>query len=243
MKRTLIVMFALVFIGSFAFAQDHESYIQQIGDGNTATVDQGVGNNDNFDAYANVKQEGNNNVSILDQNGPQSFSHAVIEQIGHYNSSDISTSNGGGYALVYMQGNSNVLELEQKGAFVAERENWFNLHIEGNSNIIDAGQERTWANIELYGSGNDVDLTQRAADVSNGHSTNIRAWGSNNTFDVVQFGEAGGTGGEGNIANVTLYSESNWNTIDVTQNGSHLISITDIHGSGNTVNVTQMGAD
>ncbi|MFO8028241.1 MAG: hypothetical protein R6U28_00095, partial [Cyclonatronaceae bacterium] len=133
MKNVLTLLIAILFTAGMTFAQEHESYINQIGDGNTATVDQGVGNNDSFDGYANVKQQGNNNVSLLTQNGPQSFHHAVIEQVGNSNSSDISTQNGGGYALVYMEGNSNVLDLNQKGAFSAANENWFNLHIEGNS--------------------------------------------------------------------------------------------------------------
>jgi len=262
MKKFLTLAFALVFSTGIAFAQDNDSSIDQVGNGNGATVTQAGADNEStieqfaqgtssgqpVAASATVTQTGDDNVSHLDQNAFFGDHEATITQVGDENYSAINTQNGGGTAEVYMEGDRNQLvawdrntDFDASGAANQKNDNVFDLDILGSDNTVGMRQEFATATVNLDGSGNIVSLSQKSAAsgvAADYHKATIDVDGGDNMISVWQ-GPDWGASGVNNVADVDLLNGSSFNTVDIRQRGSDNLSTVMVDGMNNTATVVQ----
>lgn len=253
-KQLFTLAFAFVFMAGAAFAQSNDSSIDQVGDGNAATVAQtGADNQSTIEqsaqgtsggqpvaASAVVTQTGDDNVSSLNQDAFFGDHDATITQVGDDNYSSINTQNGGGIAMVNMQGSMNSLlgiGLQSGSSANQKNNNEFYLDILGDGNVVGMTQEFGSGDVDLTGSGNTVTLRQLAQ--SSYHTATISVDGSSNMINVNQAGDTGGTGGTGSVSTVDLLNGSDMNMVDVEQFGSNHMSTVTVDGMTNTSTVVQ----
>jgi hypothetical protein len=262
MKKLFTLAFALVFSTGIAIAQDNNSDIDQVGNGNGATVTQAGADNEStieqfaqgtssgqpVAATATVTQTGSNNVSSLDQNAFFGDHEATIIQVGTDNYSAINTQNGGGSAEVYMEGDRNQLVawdrntgFDASGAANQKNDNFFALDVLGSDNTVGMRQEFATATVNLEGNANMVSLSQKSS--ANGvaadyHKAMIDVNGSDNTIGVWQ-GPDWGASGANNVADVDVLNGSSFNTVDIRQRGSDNLSTVMVDGMNNTATVVQ----
>lgn len=267
MKHLFIVLFAIIFMSSFVFAQSNTSTITTEGDGNTATATQiGSTNNAVIDQTANTStatqyQLGSNNKATITQYG-QWPAGPVVNQVA------IQTQTGSGHEAQIRQitdsgnGNSTSEQLQDGAGHYAKA--W---QFSWNSEITQTQyDENNWAEAYQKGFNNTIEQIQdgkgnvAAVDEQTG-------WGSvyGNFAGQYQTGRwnhslIGQNGGDGNNATVTQIGDDNWagfglsgggqwgiyqsgsgNIADVNQNLNVNKSEVFQYGNGNTVNLTQNG--
>jgi hypothetical protein len=242
MKKLITLTFALLFSAGIAFGQN-TAVTSQKGDNNTATVNQGNGQNivgiaqyGGNNNTANVSQKDGKNNALVGQNGDKNV--AKVDQM--YISGGSDTRNG---AVVSQVGGSNtVLRLHQAGAG-----NAFGVTQHGFNNIVSIHPDQGDANGGAPSFDGNIQI----------HQTGLgnKVWdadqaGYGNQLTIIQ---DGGVEGGANIANVeaqvNLDEGTPANVINITQNGSDNVVGgygTDKagayqEGSGNTMNITQTG--
>jgi hypothetical protein len=132
--------------------------------------------------------------------------------------------------------------------------NLIQMSIDGANNDVEVNQERTTAggydtdsygyhssNIEIDGSGNSVDITQRNNSGSSaGHSSNVRFRGDDNSIVTLQTGTGGSNG---HLSWVYTHDTESNNTVDIFQNSNsadHKAYVS-LYTDGNTVDIDQTG--
>ena len=186
-------------------------------------------------AYSNeiyINQTGNNLNLTIDQKGEDN-------QIKGRTTVDAPIS-----------GNNNSVTLNQG----YEGYNLIEMSIDGDNNDVTVNQERTSAgghdtdsygyhssNIEISGSGNAVDITQRNNSGSSaGHYGSVRFRGSNNTANVLQTGTGGSNG---HVTSIYTHDTEANNSVDVFQNSDtadHKTYVS-IYTDGNIIDIDQTG--
>ena len=149
-----------------------------------------------------------------------------------------------------ISGNHNSVTLNQG----YEGYNLIEMSIDGDNNDVTVNQERTSAggydtdsygyhssNIEISGSGNAVDITQRNNSGSSaGHYGSVRFRGSNNTANVLQTGTGGSNG---HVTSIYTHDTEANNSVDVFQNSDtadHKTYVS-IYTDGNIIDIDQTG--
>lgn len=132
--------------------------------------------------------------------------------------------------------------------------NLIQMSIDGANNFVEVNQERTtaggydtdslgnhYASVEVDGSGNDIDITQRNNSGSSaGHSGSVRFRGSNNTANVLQTGTGGSNG---HVTSIYTHDTEANNSVDVFQNSDsadHKAYVS-LYTDDNTVDINQTG--
>jgi len=227
MKKLTTLLVMLLFTAGMAIGQNNDATIDQVGDGNSADIEQingdlneayvdqfaqGANSGNPTFANANITQDGSENYVNIDQNAFFQFSNATITQDGDRNivegvSSESAwvQSNGGLTLEVLMDGNDNRLYALRSEA--QKNANELYLDIIGNDNEVGAEQEGAFADLDITGNTNDVLLSQL---------------GDNSVYNTADIDILG----DGNGVNVTQSMNSN-------------SAVVNINGSGNSSTINQ----
>lgn len=227
MKTLLTLTTALLFTAGSAFAQSNDATIDQVGDDHEATISQSGAMNTAYveqtaDAgregadvgSAEITQTGDENYANLRQRNFYGDSDASITQLGTGNSvqgqtagDDFFQNHGLNILDVIMDGDDNTLYSLRGEA--QKNTNTLLLDILGDGNSVGLLQEFGYGDVSIEGSANSVVLNQQTNSPSNTHSAYVDVYGSDNTVDVFQRGEA-------NTSTVDI--TGSFNTATITQN-------------------------
>lgn len=232
---------ALLVATSMLFAQGNENTAVQsvTGDSNTAIADQnGNLNNGDQTVFGDqnrtyITQIGNSNTATSNQDAAAwqddkaIGSYAQQIQIGYGNKSEVNQSGFYQQGYVYTKGNNNVASIAQYND-----RNFASIYQLGHENYSRSAQAGSYNRTTMYQDGNGNHAYAR---VVNGRS---------NTIYVTELGN-------NNISTTFLEAGSDYNTINVTQNGFGNISGVNpyysgdygifVNGDGNTVGLNQFG--
>ncbi|MFO7846523.1 MAG: curlin repeat-containing protein [Balneolaceae bacterium] len=226
MKTLLTLSTALLFTAGSAFAQSNDASIDQVGDDHEATITQAGEMNTAYveqtaDAgregadvgSADVTQSGLDNFVNLLQRNFYGDSEASITQLGDRNSvqgtsatSAFKQNHGLNIIDVMMEGDDNTLYSLRGEA--QKNVNTLLLDILGDGNSVGLLQEFGYGEVDIEGSSNSVVLNQQSNSPSNIHDAYVDIFGSDNSVDVFQRGEA-------NTATVDV--DGSFNTATISQ--------------------------
>ena len=247
MRAVTTILFFLLFAGS-AIAQQHEAFIDQIGDHNEATVMQ-----TGLQQMAAVTQSGSHEV-FIDQSG--SSNSATVNQAASTDWSDNALpdydnftpgvtpiqgaevgNNQSSYATISQAGDGNIVQVDQYGSHHAE------ITQQGNSNSAFVQQTGSAGGFSFNPSGNgnpDPPLFGSEMGIRSGGFALIHQSGNENSVQLNQMGENYAEISQNGIGNqADVYQAGLNNQAFVNQNGSGHSAIIEQIGTGNTVHINQ----
>lgn len=230
MKRTLIVMFVLVFIGSFAFAQSNDATVNQYGTNQQADVDQAGDLNkvlinqgrdivpphaNDKDGKATVDQIGTGNDAEIEQIGGRN-KQATIMQVGLLNEALIQQTGTGNYveatiANQTQNGERNEAKIWQKGRSIRASQEQFgddNYAFIEQGSYVDANDHEDYAGQYQEGTFNHAEIDQGQSFASPRSRAQQIQIGHYNEAFIYQRGQSG------NWAKIDQSGDQNWAGVD-----------------------------
>ena len=260
MKKVVLSVSAMLFVGAMSFAQVNMSNVNQVGNLNGSTVNQNGGAND-----SDVDQYGRSNTSTVYQGTQPSMVHAMrnsaeVFQRGQSNTAFVSQSNQDNEAFQRQVGDNNRATIWQDQVAGApgatQGSDWARQVQRGDNNT---------ATVDQGTSGNDIPSTtavfstaqiglaggvvvpvsphrnNRALQLQTGDGNSAYAsqGGIGNDSSQSQTSPTGTSVADGNVSN--HYQYGNRNVASLTQNGTKLVENTMQIGNNNTSTVVQTG--
>jgi hypothetical protein len=254
MKYYIFILSILLSV-SIVFAQSNVSTSTQIGNGNSATVDQAGSQHESI-----IYQDtwGTGHTAVVNQNsGAENFSdllqdqrgaEAYVDQIGSSNTSGLKQS-GPNTANIYQQGDGNVLgsytdftgkAFQKNGTSFSDDSNVLDLDQLGNTNTAGTWQEHhAEATIMQNGNRNEAILYQSGQATGDLNLATIKQNGDDNSSDIYQFGEGNSASALSGHANYV----SNLNNVVMKQVcDANTASFSLLWGDGNEADINQLGS-
>jgi len=228
MKKLLTVAFGMLFVAGFAFGQSNVSDVDQVGNGNAATVTQA---GSSHESYISQNTWGDGHTATVEQSGgsgnfsdilqDQRSAEAYVDQIGSSNESRLKQS-GPNSADITQDGEGNILGSYSNLANRAYQKNGTSFPNDNNTLVLDQA-----------GSGNKAGMWQE-----HHAQTEIHQDGTDNESYVYQSGSAAGP-----LNKVLVYQDGTANYSDIHQDGEGNKAGYGAYGHDNMLTATQDGYD
>jgi hypothetical protein len=245
MKKLSTLLFALLFAGSMAYAQDNNANVDQEGNYQTATVTQ-TGSSNDADVNqlttnsgvqtAEVIQDGEGNSATVIQtqsgSGNTTPNTAFIEQIGENNMAlqieNAPSYNSGQSISGFQDGHDHILIQTIASGYTAS----LDAHQEGNGNLITQTIMGGGHNHgEVFQHGHENEVIQHLGGSNNGYSSGVMLVEQHGRSNyAAQYYEGLGLG---HYNNSELYQHGKNNNAWQTGNGRDLSSVLNQHGQNN----------